>query len=105
MASPASRKLPAAQERPMEDQAVPLQLMGTTYRRSPCHVVMEEPLYFKPMTDLLRLLVVELRFLKLNSYTELFIMMEYETVCNSYFELPNSILLHFSSSSKLLVLV
>lgn len=104
MASTASKKLSAAQERPTEEQAAPMQLMGTTYRRSP-RVAMEEPLHFKPMADVLRLLVAELWFLKLNSYRELFCVMEYETVCNSYFELPNSILLHFSCSSKLLVLV
>lgn len=67
MASTTSKKLPAAQERPMEEQGVHLQLMGTTYRRSP-RVAMEEPLHFKPMADLLRLLVSELW---LNSYTEL----------------------------------
>lgn len=67
MASTTSKKLPAAQEKPTEEQGVPLQLMGTTYRRFPC-AAMEEPLHFKPMADLLRLLVSELW---LNSYTEL----------------------------------
>jgi len=75
MDSTATKKLRTAQERPMEEQIVSLQLMGTTYSRSPC-VAMEEPLHFKPMADSERLLVAELWFLKLDSYTELFIMME-----------------------------
>lgn len=36
------QKLPAAQDRPMEEQSVPLQSMGTTQSRSPC-AAMEEP--------------------------------------------------------------
>ena len=39
----AERQLPAAQERAMEEQAVPLQPMVTTRSRSPC-VAMEEPM-------------------------------------------------------------
>lgn len=39
------------------------------------------PLHFKPMSDLGRFLVAELRFLKLDSGAELFLcMMEYEFV-------------------------
>ena len=37
------QKLPAAQERPMVEQAVPLQPMGTVWSRSP-HAAMEEPM-------------------------------------------------------------
>jgi len=36
------QQLPAAQERPTEEQAVPLQPMGTTWSRSP-HAATEEP--------------------------------------------------------------
>jgi len=37
------QKLPAAQEMPREEQAVPLQPAGTTQSRSP-HAAMEEPM-------------------------------------------------------------